>query len=166
MSNRTDQALQLPVEGADVRHVAPQQAAIIAIMKSQAPDRGAVFAEALPHLKAQVLETALDELSFLRDPASVDGLQQFLFAKTGSRTGALEKAVRSLAAIALEQAVEVLGKVLSDTGQAPFVRNTELLALGYSSPPLARRILAEFVRLAPNDPLATECRGILGSPPA
>jgi HEAT repeats len=151
-----------------LRHpdVRVQQAAITAIMKSQAPDRGAVFAEALPHLKAQVLETALDELSFLRDPASVDGLQQFLFAKTGSRTGALEKAVRSLAAIASERAVEVLGKVLSDTGQAPFVRNTALVALGYSSPPLARRILAEFVRFAPNDPLATECRRILGSPPA
>jgi HEAT repeat protein len=106
---------------------------------------------------------ALDELLFLKDPESVEGLQQFILAKTGSRAGALEKAVWSLASIGSEQALEVLGKVLSDTEQAPFVRNTALLALGGSSLPSAKRILAEFIRLAPNDPLATQCKKILAS---
>jgi hypothetical protein len=140
-----------------------QRAALTSIMNCKGPGRAAAFAEALPHLKAQVLDMALDELLFLKDPESVEGLQQFILAKTGSRAGALEKAVWSLASIGSEQALEVLGKVLSDTEQAPFVRNTALLALGGSSLPSAKRILAEFIRLAPNDPLATQCKKILAS---
>ena len=140
-----------------------QRAAVTSIVKCKGPGRAAAFAEALPHLKAQALDMALDELVFLKDPESVKGLQQFILAKTGSRAGALEKAVQSLASIGSEQALEVLGKVLSDTGQAPFVRNTALLALGGNSLPSAKRILAEFVRLAPNDPLATQCKKILAS---
>jgi hypothetical protein len=140
-----------------------QRAAVTAIIRCKGPGRAAAFAEALPHLKAEVLDMALDELVFLKDPESVEGLQQFILAKTGSKAGALEKAVRALASIGSEQALEVLGKVLSDTGEAPFVRNTALLALGSNPLPSAKRILAEFVRLAPNDPLATQCKKILAS---
>jgi len=138
-----------------------QRAAVTSIMKYKGPGRAAAFAEALPHLKAQGLDMALDELVFLKDPESVEGLQQFVLAKTGSRTWALEKAVRSLASIGSVQALEVLGKVLSDTGQAPSVRNTALLALGGSSLPSAKQILAEFIRLAPNDPLAIQGKKML-----
>jgi HEAT repeat protein len=140
-----------------------QWAAVTSIIKCKGQGRAAAFAEALPHLKAEALDMALDELVFLKDPESVAGLQQFILAKTGSKAGALEKAVRALASIGSEQALEVLGKVLSDTGEAPLVRNTALLALGGSSLPSAKRILAEFVRLAPNDPLATQCKKILAS---
>ena len=140
-----------------------QQAAVTSIMKCKAPGRGAAFAEALPHLKAQVLDMALDELIFLKDPKSVGGLEQFVLAKIGSRTGALEKAVRSLTSIGSGQALEVLGKVLSDTGQALSVRHTALLALGGSSLPAAKRILFEFVQLAPNDPLAIQGKKMLAS---
>jgi DNA-directed RNA polymerase subunit F len=140
-----------------------QQAAVTSIIKCKGPGRAAAFAEALPQLKAEALDMALDELVFLKDPESVVGLQQFILAKTGSRAGALEKAVRALASIGTGQALEVLGKVLSDTGQVQFVRNTALLALAGSSLPSAKRILAEFIRLAPNDPLATQCKKILAS---
>jgi HEAT repeat protein len=140
-----------------------QRAAVTSIINCKGPGRAAAFAEALPHLKAEALDTVLDELVFLKDPESVEGLQQFILAKTGSRAGALEKAVRALASIGTGQALEVLGKVLSDTAEAPFVRNTALLALAGSSLPSAKRILAEFVRLAPNDPLATQCKKILAS---
>lgn len=140
-----------------------QQAAVTSIMKCKGPGRGTAFAEALPHLKAQVVDMALDELFFMKDPESVEGLQQFVLAKTGSRTGALEKAVRALASIGSAQALEVLGKVLSDTGQAPSVRHIALLALGGNSLPSAKRILAEFIRLAPHDPLATQGKKLLAS---
>jgi len=138
-----------------------QWAAVSSIIKCKGPDRASVFAEALPYLKAQALDMALDELVFLKDPESVEGLQQFILAKTGSKAGALEKAVRALASIGSERALEVLGKVLSDSGEAPFVRNTALLALGSNPLPSAKRILAEFVQLAPDDPLATLCKKIL-----
>jgi DNA-directed RNA polymerase subunit F len=140
-----------------------QRAAVTSMMKCQGPGRAAAFAGALPHLKAQVLDIALDEIFYLKDPESVEGLQQFVLAKTGSRAGALEKAVRSLASIGSEQALEVLGKVLTDTGQAPFVRNAALLALGGNSLPSAKRILAEFIRHAPNDSLAIQGKKILAS---
>jgi hypothetical protein len=140
-----------------------QRVAITSIIKCQGPDRAAAFAEALPHLKRQVLDMALDELVFLKDPESVPGLEQFILAKTGSRTGTLEKAVRALASIGSEQALEVLGKVLSDTGQAFFVRNSALLALAGNPLPSARRILAEFIRLAPDDPLAAQGKKLLAS---
>lgn len=143
-----------------------QQAAATAIMKCKGRGRAAAFAEALPHLKAQVLDMALDELIFLKDPDSVDGLQQFVLATSGSRTGAVEKAVRALATIGSRQAVEVLGKVLANPGQAPFVRNTALLALGRNSLPGAREILAEFVRSAPEDPLAIQGKKLLAQPGA
>jgi HEAT repeat protein len=150
-----------------LRHpdVRVQQAAITSITRCKGAGRGAAFAEALPYLKAQALDMALDELLFIKDPQSIEGLQQFALARTGSRTGALEKAVRALASIGSEPALEVLGKVLSDTGQAPSVRNIALLALGGSSQPSAKRILADFVRNATNDPLATEGKKLLGSSP-
>src|SRR5208282_3594741 len=88
-----------------------QQAGVTSIMKCKGPGRAAALAEALPHLKVQVLDMALDELVFLKDAESVEGLQQFVLAKTGSRAGALEKAVRALASIGSGQALEVLGKV-------------------------------------------------------
>jgi HEAT repeat protein len=143
-----------------------QQAAVTAIMKCKGRDRAAAFAEALPHLKAQVLDMALDELIFLKDPKSVDGLQQFVLGTTGSRTGALEKAVRALATIGSPPALDALGKVLANPAQAPFVRNTALLSLGRNSLPAAKRILAEFIRLAPNDPLAIQGKKLLASPDA
>jgi len=140
-----------------------QQAALTSIMKCKGPGRGAALAGALPYLKAQVLDIALDELLFLKDPEGIEGLQQFVLAKTGSRAGSMEKAVRSLASIGSNPALAVLGKVLADSGQAPFVRNTALLALGGSSLPSAKQILGEFIRVSPNDPLAAQAQKILGS---
>jgi hypothetical protein len=148
-----------------LRHpdVRVQHAAVTSIVKCHGQGRAAAFAEALPHLKQTVLDTALDELVFLKDPESIEGLQQFILAKTGSRAGALEKAVRSLAAIGSDPALEVLGQVLSDSGQAPFVRNSALRALGGTPLPSAKRILADFIQQAPHDPLVTQCKKILGS---
>jgi hypothetical protein len=140
-----------------------QQAAATAMTKCKGRGRAAAFAEALPYLKAQVLDMALDELTFLKDPESVEGLRQFVLAAAGSRTGALEKAVRALATIGSSQSLEVLGKVLSDSGQAASVRNVALLGLGRSLLPKAKQILSEFVRLAPNDPLAVQVKKVLAS---
>jgi HEAT repeat protein len=140
-----------------------QQAAATAIMKCKGRGRAAAFADALPYLKAQVLDVALDELIFLKDRESVEGLQQFVLATTGSRTGAVEKAVRGLATIGTDPALEVLGKVLANSGQALFVRNTALVALSRNPLPSAKKILAEFIRAAPHDPLAIQAKKNLAS---
>lgn len=140
-----------------------QQAAVTAIIRCKGNGRAAAFAQALPHLKAQVLDMVLDELIFLKDPKSVEGLKQFVLAASGSRTGALEKAVSALATIGTAPAVEILGKVVADTAQAAYVRNAALLALGRNSLPSAKQAIAEFIRTAPNDPLAVQANKILAS---
>ncbi len=138
-----------------------QQAAVTSMIKCKAAGRGAGLAEALPYLKGQALETALDELSFMKEPESVTGLRDFVLAKTGARTGLLEKAVRALAAIGSPEAIDVMGKVLYDTTQPPSVRNLALTGLGGNPQPSAKKVLAEFVRVAPNDPLAVQGKKFL-----
>ena len=86
-----------------------------------------------------------------------------MLAASGSRTGALEKAVSALATIGTAPAVEILGKVVADTAQAAYVRNAALLALGRNSLPSAKQAIAEFIRTAPNDPLAVQANKILAS---
>ncbi len=157
-----DPELSVQLRGA-LRHADDrvQQAAVTSINKCRAAGRGAALAEALPHLKGQALETSLDELSFMKDPEAVNGLRDFVLAKTGARTGHLEKAVRALGAIGSPEAVAVLGKVLSDAAQPPSVRSVALTGLGGNSQPSAKKVLAEFVRDAPNDPLAAQGKKFL-----
>jgi HEAT repeat protein len=138
-----------------------QQAAVTAMIKCNVPGRGAALAGALIDLQERLKETALEELTFLKDPAAIDGLEQFV-ARQAGRPNLIERAVQVLAATSSERAVEVLGKVLADTKQLPSVRKAALTCLSHSPFSLAQRTLIDFVRSNPNDPLAVECRGFLG----
>ena len=137
---------------AALRHpdVRVQQAAVNAIIRSEAPDRARVLAESLPYLKAHVQEMTLFELTFLKDPRCIEGLEQLILTNKGSNALALERAVRVLATIPSARALEALGKVLFDAGQALPVRKAALEALNRSPFALARRLLAEFAHLAPS----------------
>src|SRR5206468_1973366 len=126
-----------------------QHAAVTAIIKCNIPGRGAVLAGALADLQERLKETALEELTYLKDPAAVDGLEQFVTRQAGRPN-------------LIERAVEVLGKVLADTKQLPSVRKAALTCLSHSPFSLAQRTLIDFVRSTPTDPLAVECRGFLG----
>ena len=104
--------LRGPLQHADAR---VQQAAVTAISKSQAPDRAQVLAESLPHLQQHILDVVLDELTSLKDPSSVEGLEQFISLRRATKAGTLEKIIRVLAAIPSERAAEDLAKILCDT---------------------------------------------------
>jgi hypothetical protein len=149
---------------AGLRHpeVRVQQAAVTAIIKNQVSNRAAVLAEALPYLQGQVLEMALDELTFLRDPGSVSSLEQFIAQKKGSKARGLEKAVRVLAALRSDRAVEVLAMILGDRGQAQSVRRAALVGLSCSPSPHAHRLMFVFSGQDPKDELVGECRSLLG----
>jgi len=58
-----------------------------------------VFAEMLPHLNPHLMEQALNELIFLKDPASLPGLEAFVTAQTaipiGAQANVLLKAVHA-----------------------------------------------------------------------
>ena len=112
------------------------------------------MAEALPHLQPHLTEAVLDELTVLKDASAVEWVEAFIFQTPPPKATALEKAIQVLSAISAENAVEVLGKVLSDTERAPSVRKSALGALNRNSSNRARQLLAAFARLSPDDPLA------------
>jgi len=145
------QRLRDPLRHADAR---VQQAAVTALVKSHAPEAMASLANALPTLEGGVAEKALEELSFRKDPATVDGLEKFLYLSKGTKPAALEKAVQALAVIPSERAARVLGAVISDPGHTPFVRRAAAEKLLRSTQPVAKRLLEAYVRVAPTDPIA------------
>lgn len=70
-----------------------QQAAASSIIKSRAPKRGLVLARSLPCLRGQVLEQALDELVFLKDPETAELVRRFFEDQDQARS---KLAARSL----------------------------------------------------------------------
>ncbi|HTX52574.1 MAG TPA: HEAT repeat domain-containing protein, partial [Candidatus Baltobacteraceae bacterium] len=141
---------------AALRHndVRVQQAAVAALARSEAPGATATMAEILPGLQAQVVEQALDELLFRKDPTTIGALGRFIHLGKGGKPGILEKAVRALAGIPSEQSVRVLGVVLWDSGHATIVRRAAAAALLQIPQPVARRFVEEFARRMPEHPIS------------
>ena len=131
-----------------------QQAALTALNKNRVPGRGQVIAESLatfgPHLQEQVLE----ELLYLRDPATITALAQFIFVDGRGKLTACQKAVQAIAANPAEQSVELLAQVLCETDLDAALRRTALNALRNNHSAAAQQSLADFVARFPNDPLA------------
>ena len=130
-----------------------QQAAITAILKSNVAGRGEILAEALTHLQAGVLEMALDELTVLKDPASVEHLEALVLGKKEFKTGVLEKAVIALGAVPSDRAAEALYKIIGDAAQPLLVRRTALGGLYNHGSALASGLVAKLASLPPGDPL-------------
>ncbi len=133
-----------------------QQAAVTAILKSNVAGRGQVLAEALPHLQAGVLEMALDELTVLKDPASVGHLEALVLSKKDFKGGVLEKAVIALGAVPSDRAAEALYKVVADVAQPLPVRRAALGGLYNHASAKAGGLVSKLSNLPSNDPLASE----------
>jgi len=140
-----------------------QQAAIIAILRSNVGGRGEVLAEALPNLQAGVLEMALDELTILKDPASLGHLEALL-VKRDFKVGALEKAVIALAAIPSDRAAEALYQILADSGHALLVRRTALGGLYNHPSAAAAQLVAKLTNLPAGNPLWAELKKLTEGP--
>jgi HEAT repeat protein len=140
-----------------------QQAAVTAIIKSHSPGGARVLAEALPHLHPQILDLALDELSFLKDPTSILGIEKLVSLNKGSKNPAIERAIRVLGSVPSEFAVEALGRILFDAEQWMAARKAALDCLGRSPYATVKKLLVDFLRLFPNDPLLADCQKLLGA---
>ncbi len=152
-----DPELPTHLRGA-LRHVQfeVQQAAVTAILKSNVAGRSEVLAEALPHLQAGVLEMALDELTVMKDPASVQHLEALVLSKKEFKGGVLEKAVIALGAVPSDRAAEALYKVIADVAQPLPVRRAALGGLYNHASAKAGGLVSKLSNLPPNDPLAAE----------
>jgi len=137
-----------------------QKAAADVLVKSRLPARAPVFAEALPYLRANTLEHALDELMFLKNAAALPALDQFIF-KGSPKGKVLEKAVYAVTNIPGEAAQEVLARVLADAGLEVPARRLALQALVRAKTQHSQGLLAGFVSASPNDPLAAEAQRAL-----
>jgi len=135
-----------------------QQAAMTAILKSTVVGRGEVLAEALTELQAGVLEMALDELTVLKDPASVEHLEALVLGKKEFKTGVLEKAVIALGAVPSDRAAEALYKITVNAAQPVLVRRTALGGLYNHGSAMAPSLVMKLDGLPPSDPLAAEMR--------
>jgi len=143
-----------------------QKAAADALIKSRLPARALVFAEALPLLRANNLERALDELMFLKDPATLPALDRFVSDGRKSKTKVLEKAVQTVSYVPGDAALEVLSRVLAETAFEATARKLALQALVRAKSAHSQKLLAAFVSSSPNDPLAVEAQRALAPPGA
>ncbi|MGA3327373.1 MAG: hypothetical protein ABSF45_23160 [Terriglobia bacterium] len=135
-----------------------QQSAMTSILKSNAAGRAEVLAEALTQLQAGVLEMALDELTVLKDPASVEHLAALVLGKKEFKAGVLEKAVIALGAVPSDRAANALYKIIVDAAQPLLVRRTALGGLYNHGSAMAAGFVAKLSSLPAGDPLADEVR--------
>jgi HEAT repeat protein len=138
-----------------------QKAAAKAIRESRHPAHGVIFAEALPFLHPAVAEKVLDELLYLRDPATVPALERFILHEARGKTGPLMMAVQALAVIPGEHVEQLLGTILADSTLEGVVRRVAMIALARSSTSASADFLREWLQAAPQDPMAQEIRNTL-----
>ncbi|HXZ80035.1 MAG TPA: HEAT repeat domain-containing protein [Terriglobales bacterium] len=133
-----------------------QQAAVTAVLKSRLPGRGQVLARALAALGGHVLETALDELMFLKDPATLDDLEKFIFGSSSARMSVLQSAVQVVAAIAGERSSEILVRVLASSNLSASIRRMAGTALSRRQSDHTRALLEQAAHSAHADSLLAE----------
>ncbi len=140
-----------------------QQAALTALNKNRVPGRGQVIAESLVSFGSHVQEQVLEELLYLRDPATLPALAQFVFVEGRGKLAPSQKAVQAIAANPAEQSLELLGNVLCETTLEPALRRTALNALHQHRSEAAQQLLADFLARFPNDPLAADAQRVAKS---
>jgi HEAT repeat protein len=135
-----------------------QRAAATALIKTRAAGRAQLLAAALPFLQDEVLEQALDELIFLKNPETVGDLEKFLASDSPERNANLLRAVQALAEIVSERAAGVLAKVVTDGKLQTAPRKIALDALLRNGTPATRAALVSFTMSHPDDPMTPEIR--------
>ena len=136
-----------------------QKAALDAVRESRNPERAVVIAGALAFLKPQPREEALDELSYLRDPASIPALEQLLFADTkGTSQIACAQAIAGMKG---QEAERALLHILSSPTLSTPARRMALNALTRTKSPEVEQALRQYAEAAANDPMAREMMKVL-----
>lgn len=95
-------------------HDTVQETAVKALIQSRHPGRGLVLAQNLRYLRGAALEQAFEELTFLRDPAVVPALEDFVYRHHYGDTKKLRLALRTLIAIPGPRSKELISNMASD----------------------------------------------------
>jgi HEAT repeat protein len=103
---------------------------------------------------------ALDELTVLKDPASVEHLEALVLGKKEFKAGVLQKAIIALGAVPSDRAANALYEIVADAAQPLLLRRTALVSLNNHGSSIAGGLVAKLSSLPPGDPLAAEVRKV------
>jgi hypothetical protein len=137
-------------------HDRVQEAVFQSIVRGRKPERSTVIAESLTSLRGRLLEQALDELLFLKDPKTLPALKQFIVTqKPGAQQS---KAFQSLAAIPGDVTVHCLADIMGDAKLDLMTRRTALHTMTRMPSTLAHELVSRFAVTAWKDPLGPEAQ--------
>ena len=96
------------------RHDTVQETAVKVLVQSRQAGRALVLAESLRYLRGAALEQAFQELAFMRDPAVLPALEDFIYRHHYGDTKKLRLALRTLIAIPGSRSKELVANMASD----------------------------------------------------
>ncbi|HEY4053670.1 MAG TPA: HEAT repeat domain-containing protein, partial [Terriglobales bacterium] len=152
-----------------VEHVAPalrhpdarvQQAALKALVKTRAPETASVLAAALPKLAPNVLDEAIDELTFMKNASAsaITDLEEFV-ASAKTSPASKRKALQALGSIQDDGALYALARLFRVEELEAGLRKASLMAITSHRSPFADTLLKELA--ASWGPLAEEAKAAL-----
>lgn len=152
-----------------VEHIAPalrhpdarvQQAALKALVKTRAPETASVLAASLTKLAPNVLDEALDELTFLKNASAsaITDLQEFIGGAKSS-LASKRKALQVLGSIQDDGALYALTRIFRMEELDAGLRKASLATVANHRAPLAETLLKELA--ASWGPLAEEAKAAL-----
>jgi hypothetical protein len=135
-------------------HDRVQEAVFQSIVRSRRPERGMILAESLGSLRGRLLEQALDELLFLKDPKTLPALRDFV---TTLKPGAQQnKAFQSMSVIPGDNTIHCLADILGDMKLDLATRRAAMQTMMRMQNPLAPELVARFAETSYRDPLGLE----------
>ncbi len=137
-----------------------QQAAVTAIIKSRAEGRSQILAGGLLTVRPSVLDQVLDELIYLKDPATIPALQELVATPSCSKETA-RKAMLVLSEIGGDPAWNALGRMLADENMDRVVRQFALTSLSSNRDDISRQWIYQVAARGAIDPLASDCQRVL-----
>ncbi len=142
-----------------LRHEDPrvQKAAMAALMDSRDAGRAMIFADALGNLSAELLEDALGELLFLKDPKTLPLLEHYIFDHEHERDKIMVQAVQTASAIPSPNTANLLLRVVTEPQFDLAARRLALNALQRQPGGAPKKDLEAFATKEPKDSLAPEC---------
>lgn len=141
-----------------------QHAALRTIIESRLPARGMVIADALPQLHGHLVEEALADLAFVKDPGTLPFLETFILGHAQGSQAHLAQAVQVVGNIPDDRAQRLLGNIMADARIGIAVRREAMATLARTKSGLSLSLMGGFVtRFKDNtdDPLVMECQRIL-----
>jgi HEAT repeat protein len=138
-----------------------QQAALKALVNSRTMRAAPVLAASLSKLSPKVRDEALDELTFMRQPKTIAGLEEFVSGADGRSLVPVRKAIQVLACIDDDDALHALARLFRKEQLDSQIRRAVLGVICKNQSSVAVEILQELAKT--RGPLAEEVRSELKS---